>query len=143
MSETTLLEYRSPTTYAAGAHRLLPVVLVWLTVSVIGMGLGLWGCVNYNQVAGTDLTKMDIFKTTLWMNTGPFVGPLMEGDMNEWFYQILAWIAVPALILGWLPIILFRRRDTPAFWVIACCTNALAALIWFTCAVFSLRFKLS
>src|SRR5262245_545981 len=124
------LEYQQTgaTDSLRGGHRALPLVACWIGLSVLTMGLGWMSCVRYNSIAGTHLTPMEILKTTIWMNTGPFVGPLMNGNMHERFYRQLAAIAAPALIVGWLPVIVLRRRGGLALWLLVCLLNIAAAL---------------
>ena len=81
------LEYESPRSRVPRPMRIqLLVLLVWLPMSMVGMLLGLYACVQYNRVAGTDLTKTEMTFITVSMNTGPFVGPLQGRNAFDDFY---------------------------------------------------------
>ena len=69
------------------ALRLL--VFVWAPASMLAMTLGVLACLNYNSVAGIDLTKSEIVGIALSMNTGPLVGPLQGRSVTNPFYGTL------------------------------------------------------
>ena len=140
----TRLDYESPRSRVPRPMRIqLLVLLVWLPMSMVGMLLGLYACVQYNRVAGTDLTKTEMTFITVSMNTGPFVGPLQGRNAFDDFYGKLIPVSLAVLALAWVPTLLVRRPLHFVWRMVFVMLHLGAGAAWYFASGLSLAYHLS
>lgn len=121
-----------------------PLLIPWAAASLLAMLLALMGCLNYNEVAGTDMTAGQIAQAVLGMNLGPFIGPVLASSgFGESFYRYLVPLPTGLLLLAGILLLFLGRRPRPAVQVALWLVHILAALVWFASALLSLAFYLS
>ena len=119
-------------------------LFIWLPLSLLAMASAAWACVEYNRVAGTDITPVGMARIAAAMNFGPFLGPLISGTgFREEFYRRMVPVPVVLLVIGWLPFLLVRRPVGRPVRVAAWALNLLAGFVWFASAGLSLGYYLS
>jgi hypothetical protein len=117
---------------------------IWLAMGAAASGLTVRGCLDYNTVAGTDLTPEHIARISAAALAGPMIGPVANPGAGE---TPMAWrwtaILFAVLLVAASPF-LFVRRIVP--WAIALVSwlGFVAALVlWFFGAMISLGIFLS
>lgn len=142
--DVNTLEYAAPAFRGRRRMRVQVLVLfVWLPIAMVGMMLGLYGCLTYNQHAGTDLTKTEMALITLSMNSGPFVGPLRGRSAFNDFYGRLIPASLGVLALAWVPTLLVRKPLNPGWRIAFVLLHLGAAAAWYLSAFLSLACHLS
>lgn len=96
---------------------------VWLSLATVAGSLALWGCVEYNKVAGTDKTPFQMAVITGSVLIGPMIGPVANGGAGEQFERQAFWLTVflmAGVVASLSPFLLVRRQVS----------RAVAALCW-------------
>lgn len=119
------------------------LMYVWLPLSLLAMVFGVYGCNQYNRVAGTDLTRPEIAFIAVSMNTGPFVGPLQGRNAFNDCYGRLIPIAVGALLVAWVSTLLVRRPLHRAWRFMFVLLHVAVGVLWYLAAAASLAYHLS
>lgn len=119
-------------------------VAVWLVLATAATGMAANGCLQYNEIAGTDKTPVHIARISAATLAGPLVGPVANEGAGE-APQARRWAAV--LFAVWClaagPFLVVRR--TVPWQVAAVCWAAYiaATVLWFFGAMISLGVFLS
>lgn len=117
---------------------------VWLGLATAATGLAANGCLQYNEVAGTDKTPAHIARISAATLAGPLVGPVANPGAGE-SPQARRWAAVLFAVwcLAASPCLVVRR--TVPWPVAALCWAAYTAatVLWFFGAMISLGVFLS
>jgi hypothetical protein len=96
-------------------------------------------CLNYNIIAGTDLTGPHIAPVCLAVFIGPLTGPIANPGANEW--PLACRWAFPLLLIqlgSLVPFLICRKPVHPGLATIAWLAFAGASGMWFFGAILSL-----
>jgi hypothetical protein len=119
---------------------------IWLALAAAASGLAVRGCLEYNEIAGTDKTPLHIVQISAATLAGPMVGPVANSAAGQaainaaWSYTA---VLFSALFLSLLPFLVVRRIAS-AWIALICWTLFIAAtVLWFFGAMISLGVFLS
>jgi len=113
-------------------------------LAAVATGLAVFGCLDFNAIAGTNKTPRHIVQISAAVLAGPMVGPVANPGAGE-YPQARTWTAIlfAVVFLAASPF-LFLRRIVPLAVVLICWTEFLAAtILWFLGAMISLGVFLS
>jgi hypothetical protein len=114
-------------------------VMLWLAMGGIAAWMARDICLNYNQIAGTDLTTPHMTRVCLSVYLGPLTGPIANPGANDW---PLAWrwaiplLAIQMATLG--PFLISKNPVHPVLAVTAWLAFTGASGLWFFGALLSL-----
>lgn len=119
-------------------------VLTTGLIGAVAAGFAIAMCLDYNRIAGTDKTPLEIGRIAAGVFLGPLVGPIANPGAGERVDAIVrTGILALFVISGAAPFLLVRRRvSTPAAlvaWIGFLC----GLLLWFLGALVSLAVFLS
>lgn len=113
--------------------------VLWLAMGCTAAWMARDICLNYNQIAGTDLTAPHIARICFAVFFGPLTGPIANPGANEW---ALAWRwAIPLLVIQLAslgPFLICRKPVHPGLSVTAWLAFSGASGMWFFGALLSL-----
>lgn len=117
---------------------------IWLALGAGASGLSVRGCLDYNEVAGTDKTPAHIVQISAAALAGPLVGPVANPGAGEWL-EARRWTAILAvvLLLSAGPFLMVRRVVPLSVALIFWLGFVAASVLWFFGAMISLGVFLS
>lgn len=113
--------------------------VLWLAMGCAAAWMARDICLNYNQIAGTDLTSPHIARICLAVFIGPLTGPIANPGANEWGLA-LRW-GTPLLLIqlaSLVPFLICRKPVHPALLFTAWLGFVGASGMWFFGALLSL-----
>lgn len=119
---------------------------IWLAVGSVAIGINIWTCLQYNVVAGTDLTKGEIAKVAVATLAGTLAGPVANPGAGADEANIALWKGVELLFfvaISLIPFALVRRPVSTIPALIAWIGFAVACILWNLGAIISLAVFLS
>lgn len=119
---------------------------IWLTVGFTAIGINIWTCLQYNVVAGTDLTKAEIAKVAVATLAGTLAGPVANPGAGAEEANVALWKGAELLFfvaISLIPFVLVRRPVSTFPALFAWCGFAVACILWNLGAIISLAVFLS
>jgi len=113
--------------------------VLWLTMGCAAAWMARDICLNYNTIAGTDLTSPHIARICLAVFIGQLTGPIANPGANDWGLA-LRW-GTPLLLIqlaSLVPFIICRKPVHLALAIAAWLAFAGASGLWFFGALLSL-----
>ena len=117
---------------------------IWLGLAAAASGLAVSGCLEYNIIAGTDLTPQHISRISAAALAGPMVGPVANPSAGE-TPEAWRWTAIlfTGLLLAAGPFLFVRRMVPFAVALLSWMAFVAASVLWFFGAMISLGAFLS
>lgn len=117
---------------------------IWLALAAASAGCTVYGCLEYNEIAGTDKTPRHIVQISAASLAGPMVGPVANPGAGETAGALTCTAILFTIQLIAASPFLQVRRIVPFTAALFCWTAFLGAtILWFFGAMISLGFFLS
>lgn len=115
-------------------------VAIWLILGLTTSIMAIHTCLEYNKIAGTDLTKAQMSSIGVAVFLGPLVGPIANPGATGEFAQArqLTFFLFIVVLAGTSPFLIIRRQVSKVVALGAWLGFVSASVVWFFGALLSL-----